>query len=586
MPITSLSFKNFKALQDYSVALQRMNVLVGPNNSGKSTLLSAFRVLEHALRTARSRRASRVRTHRGRTANGHQLSHSTIPISLENIHTDYLNEDSRIEFRYSNGNKLFLYFPADGGTTLYWDVDGRSPVTASGFRAAFPDDIQVIPVLGPVEQEEFIVTDETVRRAAGTPRASRHFRNYWHKYPIGFDDFQALVEKTWPGMSISKPELPNLLERRLVMFCSEARMDRELFWSGLGFQIWCQLLTHISRCNQSDVLVVDEPEVYLHPEVQRQLLGILRDVNPDIVLATHSVEILSEADPSEVLVIDKSKRSAKRLRDVEGVQQALEAIGSIQNITLTELARNKRLLFVEGMNDYKIIRRFARQLDQTELTTGSGITAMESGGFESWQKVKSLAWGFRNTLGADLRVATIYDRDYRCDEELQQLRESLEDEISLAHFHERKEIENYLLEPTVLNRAANRLLQERARRSGKTDGRVIDVHSTLEDLTADLKHDCSGQYIASFCKFMRPSGRDQATLTSAAMARFETKWENLDTRMEIVPGKEVLRRLRNFVQAEYSITLTDIRIIDAYLKDELPADLIELLRRLDGYRAS
>ena len=52
MPITSVTFRNFKALRDYSVSLHPMNVLVGPNNSGKSTILSAFRVLEQALRTA------------------------------------------------------------------------------------------------------------------------------------------------------------------------------------------------------------------------------------------------------------------------------------------------------------------------------------------------------------------------------------------------------------------------------------------------------------------------------------------------------------------------------------------------------
>ena len=80
--------------------------------------------------------------------------------------------------------------------------------------------------------------------------------------------------------------------------------------------------------------------------MQRQLLGILRDANPDILLATHSVEILGEADPAEILLVDKTKQSTRRLRDIEEVQQAIENIGSVQNLTLTELARNRRLLFV------------------------------------------------------------------------------------------------------------------------------------------------------------------------------------------------------------------------------------------------
>ncbi len=484
MPITSVKFRNFKALRDYSISLQRMNVLVGPNNSGKSTVLSAFRVLEQALRAANSRRASPVSAYDDRMHYGHLIPVTTLPISLENVHSDYTDSDSRIDFRYSNGNRIHLLFPADGGVTMYWETPSlaRPPVTPSAFRKSFPDVIQTVPVLGPIEQHESIIADETVRRAAGTSRASRHFRNYWRKNPNGFEAFKSLVEDTWPDMSISEPEQASVMEDRLTMFVSENRIDRELYWSGLGFQIWCQLLTHISRCSNSDLLVVDEPEVYLHPELQRQLLGILRAVTPDILLATHSVEILGEADPTEILLIEKSQRSARRLRDIEGVQHALDGIGSIQNITLTELARNRRLLFVEGLDDYKILRRFAKVLGLSELAAGSGITALESGGFESWTRVQALAWGFRNTLGSELRIAAVYDRDYRCDEESTHLRDKLQEEIAIAHFHGRKEMENYLLSPTVLARAARRALDERARRNapGTATTAPPDVLATLD----------------------------------------------------------------------------------------------------------
>jgi len=585
MSITSVKFKNFKALRDYSVSLQRMNVLVGPNNSGKSTVLSAFRVLEQALRTARSRRPSPVRTHTGNAALGYNIPESTVPISLENVHSDYADSDSIIEVRYSRGSKIYLFFPADGGVTMYWETTQR-PATARGaFRKAFPDTVQTIPVLGPVEQNEPTVIDETVRRAAGTPRASRHFRNYWRKNPKGFSEFRRLVEDTWPGMSISEPERPSPLEDRLVMFVSENRIDRELYWAGLGFQVWCQLLTHISRCSESDMLIVDEPEVYLHPELQRQLLGILREVHPDIVLATHSVEILSEADPSEILLIDKSRPSARRLRDVEGVQQALDNIGSIQNITLTELARNRRLLFVEGPHDYKILRRFAKLLGFAELAAGSGITALESGGFGSWSKVEALAWGFRKTLGSELSIAAIYDRDYRSDEETTSLSRRLEKEISFAHFHERKEIENYLLAPLVLERAAKKTIEERARRRGDVADVQLDIVGLLESITVELKPECSGQYIGKYTNYFRDGGKDPATLATEALTIFEAKWATLGSRLEIVPGKDVLRTIRDRLQDSHDITLTDVRIIDSYRAEEVPQDLAALLRRLDGFRS-
>ena len=516
---------------------------------------------------------------------GHNIPVNTIPISLENVHSDYADSDSSIEVRYTRGNTLYLLFPADGGVTMYWETKTQKlPTTPSTFQKAFPDIVQTIPVLGPVEQHEPVVADDTVRRAAGTPVASRHFRNYWRKNPDGFEKFRCLVESTWPRMSIRKPERPDVLEDRLTMFVSENRIDRELYWAGLGFQIWCQLLTHISRCSESDLLIVDEPEVYLHPEVQRQLLGILREVQPDIVLATHSVEIMGEADPSEILLVDKSRRSARRLRDVEGVQQAVDKIGSVQNLTLTELARNKRMLFVEGFSDYKIIRRFAGILGFPVLAAGRGVTPFESGGFDSWSRIQALAWGFKHTLKAELKIGVVFDRDYRCEEELTQLKTDLEMEVAFVHFHSRKEVENYLLSPAVLDRAAKKALRERERRTGESLPADIDIVGTLESITNKLKSEYSGKYIGKYCKYFKSSHKDQATLATEALDIFESRWSAIDSRMEIVAGKAVLRAVRERLQESHGITLTDWRIVDCYRVDEVPEDLVALLRQVEEFR--
>ena len=61
----------------------------------------------------------------------------------------------------------------------------------------------------------------------------------------------------------------------------------------------------------------------------------------------------------------------------------------MQKLTLMALARNRRLLFVEGANDYKLIRRFAWILDYDKLAAGRGVTIAPSGGFDSWSKIKN-----------------------------------------------------------------------------------------------------------------------------------------------------------------------------------------------------
>jgi energy-coupling factor transporter ATP-binding protein EcfA2 len=305
--ITSIKFTNFKSLSNYSVSLQETNILVGPNNAGKSTIISAFRILDVALKKARRLKAERVALPSGGFGFGHKIPEEQISVSLENVATNYNSDDSKIEFRLTNKNKLMLFFPNGGGCIFHWEAEGGSVTTPLKFKTAFPINIQVVPVLGPLEHEEAYVSEDTVKNSLNTHRASRHFRNYWHYFKEGWDEFTNMISSTWPGMEIKSPELdfPN---RKLSMFVSESRIDREVYWAGFGFQIWCQLLTHLSRANDVSLVVIDEPEIYLHPDVQRQLLTILRNLCADVLLATHSVEIMGEADPSEILLVNKPKK--------------------------------------------------------------------------------------------------------------------------------------------------------------------------------------------------------------------------------------------------------------------------------------
>jgi len=583
--ITSVEFKNFKAFTRYSLSIQSLNILVGPNNCGKSTILGAFRALSSGLRRARTKGPELVMGPQGQRF-GYSLTQDNLPISIENVHTDYADSETLVTFRLSNKNRLILFFPKDGGCALIPETEGRAVRTAAAFKSAFPITLAVVPVLGPVEHEETVLQSETVQRHLMTHRASRHFRNYWHYFPEGFDSFAELVKATWPGMEIQRPEIADWYSRKLAMFCLEKRMTRELYWAGFGFQIWCQLLTHISRASSDTILVVDEPEIYLHPDVQRQLLGILREAGPDVLMATHSSEIIAEADPSEILLIDKARQSARRLRDVGHVQAVLDLVGSIQNITLTQLARNRRVLFVEGLGDFVVLRRFARQLGFAELAAGTGITPVESGGFGSWERVGSAAWGVEKALGQPLRIAAVFDRDFRCDEEIDRILASLGDNLSLVHIHSRKEIENYLLVPSVLDRALRRALGDRKRRTGGIDIKCPNVVDILDRVTAPFKTASQSQYIARRNDYLATirAKTDQATTTAETLVRFNAQWDRLDLRMQIVPGKEVLAAFRDEVQRECGVTLSDSRIIDAFHEGEIPLDLAEFLRRLETFR--
>jgi energy-coupling factor transporter ATP-binding protein EcfA2 len=579
--ITSVHFRNFKTYKNFSVALRHVNILVGPNNSGKSTIVGAMRVLAGGIQKARVRNPERIVRADG-PRYGYPISRESIPISMENVQTDYSDAESIVTFRLSNGNNLALHFLPDE-CIMFPEVQRSRITTIAGFKQAFPISVYVVPVLGPVEHEEELLQEETIRRGLATHRASRHFRNYWYRFPEQFIEFKSNVGTTWPGMDVEPPRLEDPLDTKLTMFCLEDRVPRELYWAGSGFQIWCQLLTHLVRGVGATLFVVDEPEIYLHPDLQRQLLAMLRELGPDVLIATHSSELVGDADPSDILLIDKKRQAARRVAKTEAVREALAVLGSVQNSALTQLARTRRALFVEG-SEFAILSQFAWRMGLVQLAAGRGIAIISLGGFPPADRVHSTCRGMREALGDPLAFGAVFDRDFRCDEEVEAITQQLRGDLSFTHILSRKETENYLLSPGVIERAIDRALAEQAQRSRKPKKPSVDVTGALEHITTSRKGYLQSQYVARGLRFFFGDHRDPATLAEGLIARFDGAWTSLETRLHIVGGKETLAALNQHLQAERGVSLSLRGIISAFQSEEIPRDLKQTIREIEKLR--
>ena len=102
-------------------------------------------------------------------------------------------------------------------------------------------------------------------------------------------------------------------------------------------------------------VILDEPDVYMHADLQRRLIRTVKGRHPQVIIATHSVEIMDEVDPADVLVIDRDRRKARFAADIPAVQDVVAALGGVHNIQLARLWNAKRCLFVEG-DDVRILR--------------------------------------------------------------------------------------------------------------------------------------------------------------------------------------------------------------------------------------
>lgn len=374
------------------------------------------------------------------------------------------------------------------------------------------------------------------------------------------------------------PELDTTYPPKLSMFCKEGRVHRELYWAGFGFQVWLQILTHLANSSLADVLIIDEPEIYLHPDLQHKLFHLLKATDKQIVLATHSAEMVNEAEHDEVILVNKTRKTAHRVTDIDGLQEALFSIGSAQNIHLARLSRGKKILFLEG-DDFRLLKRFALHYGFADFANDVNITVVPIGGFTQRQKIQHASWTFEKVLRAEIAIAALLDRDYRCQEEIEELLSETRATVPNFSILAGKEIENYLLVPSALARAVNQRLKEKEGKS-ITEKSVEDM---LKKLADDMKSSVLSQWISNRMRFFdNRTSKDPATVAKEAIANLDKAWRGRGWLM-VAPGKALLAAFNSEIQTKFGISITSSQIIRNLEFAEIAPDLKNILEQLTRF---
>lgn len=149
---------------------------------------------------------------------------------------------------------------------------------------------------------------------------------------------------------------------------------RDLMVEGYGFLQWLSVLT-LALSDETDVLLLDEPDAHLHPHLQIELFRRLREIaelnGKQIAIATHSSDILKEAEPENIVGFRRGK-SPRYLKDESERAGLLSGIGSSYLPRFDRISKTGKVFFHEGTSDLTLIALVASKLGKEISSTWVG----------------------------------------------------------------------------------------------------------------------------------------------------------------------------------------------------------------------
>lgn len=364
--LKKLVFHNYRCFENSEITFRNTVVVVGNNNAGKSTLVEALRIVGEA--SQKFKRAQYIQAPPDLklpvVIKGFKLNIDNLKIDLRTVVYQYqagVFAEIRADFSDEISIKVFL---ADGFAFAVLFNDGHNVSSSAQAKRLADLELFVMPQLGLIREDESRLTEETVRKDMYSRLSSRHFRNELLLFKESFDTFRMLAQDTWPGLRID--DLIYSFGEPLSLLVTDGDYASEIGMMGSGLQMWLQIVWFISRCPETAIVVLDEPDVYMHPDLQRKILKLVQQRFNQIVIATHSVEIISGVEPREIVTVDKKSRRmryANSYRLSKMSSQILEVsticlwydLGLPKNVCLLKekilkLSQSYRVFFIQTTN--------------------------------------------------------------------------------------------------------------------------------------------------------------------------------------------------------------------------------------------
>jgi AAA domain, putative AbiEii toxin, Type IV TA system len=476
--ITRLTLRNFKSVSEQTYEFTQFDLLVGRNNSSKSTVLQALAIWQFCVEEFhRSKRSG---------SSGIQVvlpnftalpvpefsllwkdktDRRYLPLKDDKKKQEYILIDIDVEWRRTSGETASfgvelryhspqtIYAIPSGGWKKFHDCEQRGDLPK----------IAYVPPFSGLEPSEKWLDVAPIRQQAGKGQPGSVLRNLLlrvcpspsrgtdgriakgYSTPADWKELARIV-KRWFSVEIHEPGYDSAKDVYITVEYRQNGKDYDIIAGGSGFHQTLTLLAFLYGYQPTTILL-DEPDAHLHVNLQREILDYFKQKSAErgtqFLIATHAEELVRGVDAAQIVSLLNQVP-----RRVQSAPEVLRAMAEVSNEEIARLMASPYILYVEGESDERILRAWAAPCGAQTAMDKVCFKSMGGGDKQSMKTRADDHFAALQQIIPEVSRLMLFDYDDR------------------ATFHpepnnptlvewKRKNIENYLLVPDAWKRAAS-----------------------------------------------------------------------------------------------------------------------------------
>jgi hypothetical protein len=480
--ITQLTLRNFKSVGEQTYHFTQFDLLVGRNNSGKSTVLQALAIWQFCVdEFHRSKRGG---------SKGIQVvlpNFTALPLPEFNLlwkdrtdrHWPLVNGSKKqeyiligidVEWRQPTGElrSFGVELRYHSSQTIYAIPGGRGEgesretgweiFRACEQRGDLPR-IAYVPPFSGLEPTEKWLDEAPIRQQVGKGQPGSVLRNLLLRvcpaHPRGtvrapksdvtppkWKELADIVRR-WFSVEIHEPGYDSARDVYITVEYRQNGKDFDIIAGGSGFHQTLTLLAFLYGYQPTTILL-DEPDAHLHVNLQREILDYFKSTSTQFLIATHAEEFVRGVDVGQIVSMLNQVP-----RRVQSAPEVLRAMAEVSNEEIARLMASPYILYVEGETDERILRAWANPCGALDAIEKVCFKAMGGGDKQTMKTRANEHFAALKQIIPEVKRLMLLDYDDRATFHPEP------DNLTVVEW-KRKNIENYLLVPDAWDRAARR----------------------------------------------------------------------------------------------------------------------------------